>query len=207
MTTMPVPPGTSPSTVAMLSYAREDEAAARRLADALRTAEIAVNFGAYARDDGDGWENGVRRQVRECALFVPVVSAHTQARTEGHFRLEWHHAEQRSLLMAKGRAFIVPVSVDGTAEVGAYVPAVFLAAPWARPETEEALAEFVAEVRRRLAQPFSEPAPVAFEKFVATPARPVVPDYELVRQVDSGSYGDVWLARGATGIWRAIKLV
>jgi hypothetical protein len=191
----------------MLSYAREDEAVARRLAEALRAADIPVNFGAYARDDGDNWENGVRRQVRECALFVPVVSANTQARTEGYFRLEWHHAEQRSRLMARGRAFIMPVSVDGTAEAGAYVPEAFLAAPWARPETEEALAAFVATVRRVLAQPFSAPAPVVFEKSVATPTRPVVPDYELVRLIGSGSYGDVWLARGATGIWRAIKLV
>ena len=191
----------------MLSYAREDEPAARRLAEALRTADVPVNFGAYARDDSDDWENGVRRQVRECALFVPVVSAHTQARTEGYFRLEWHHAEQRSRLMARGRAFIVPVSVDGTAEAGAFVPEAFLAAPWARPETEAGLAAFVATVRRGLAQPFSAPAPVTFSKSIATPARPVVPDYELVRLIGSGSYGDVWLARGATGIWRAIKLV
>lgn len=207
MKSMPVSLGTSPSTVVMLSYAREDEGAARRLAEALRAANIAVNFGAYARDDGDDWENGVRRQVRDCALFVPVVSAHTQARTEGYFRLEWHHAEQRARLMARGRAFIVPVSVDGTAEAAAYVPEAFLAVPWARPETEEALAAFVATVRRLRAQPFSAPVPVAVEKPVATPARPVVPDYELVRRIGSGSYGDVWLARGATGIWRAIKLV
>ncbi len=207
MKPMPVPPGTSPSALVMLSYAREDGAAARRLAEALRAADVAVNFMTYAPDEGDDWENGVRRQVRDCALFVPVVSAHTQARTEGAFRLEWHHAEQRSRLMARGRAFILPVSVDGTAEAGAYVPEAFLAAPWARPETEAGLAAFVAAVRRALAQPFSAPAPVASGQPGATPARPVVPDYELVRRIGRGSYGDVWLARGVTGVWRAIKLV
>jgi WD40 repeat protein len=36
---------------------------------------------------------------------------------------------------------------------------------------------------------------------------PRVPDYELVRRVGGGSYGDVWLARGVTGAWRAIKVV
>jgi hypothetical protein len=36
---------------------------------------------------------------------------------------------------------------------------------------------------------------------------PRVPDYELVRRVGGGSYGDVWLARGITGAWRAIKVV
>ena len=201
---MPAQPGTSPSSAVLLSYAREDAEAARRLAEGLRAAGVEVAFGTYARDEGEDWENGVRRQVRECALFVPLVSAHTQARTEGHFRLEWHHAEQRSRLMAKGRAFIVPVGLDGTSEAGSYVPEGFLGVPWARTESEAGLADFVAGVRHRLAQPFSVP-PSA--KPAATPERPVVPDYDLIRLIGSGSYGDVWLARGATGLWRAVKLV
>lgn len=34
-----------------------------------------------------------------------------------------------------------------------------------------------------------------------------IPDYVLVRQIGGGSYGDVWLARGITGVFRAIKIV
>jgi TolB-like protein len=42
----------------------------------------------------------------------------------------------------------------------------------------------------------------------ASPATPpVVPDYELLRRIGQGSYGDVWLARGITGIYRAVKVV
>ena len=40
-----------------------------------------------------------------------------------------------------------------------------------------------------------------------TAEKPHVPDYELVRRIGHGAYGDVWLARGLTGVYRAIKVV
>ena len=39
-------------------------------------------------------------------------------------------------------------------------------------------------------------------------AKPNVPDYELIRRIGHGAYGDVWLARSqATGVLRAAKIV
>lgn len=36
---------------------------------------------------------------------------------------------------------------------------------------------------------------------------PSIPDYKLLRRIGGGSYGDVWLARSATGVLRAVKIV
>src|SRR5271169_4133914 len=39
-------------------------------------------------------------------------------------------------------------------------------------------------------------------------AAPTVPDYDLLRRIGRGAYGDVWLARSqATGALRAAKIV
>lgn len=45
---------------------------------------------------GDAWDQKIRREVRDCALFIPLISANTAARAEGYFRLEWSLAEARS---------------------------------------------------------------------------------------------------------------
>ncbi|MCC7377669.1 MAG: protein kinase [Verrucomicrobiales bacterium] len=37
--------------------------------------------------------------------------------------------------------------------------------------------------------------------------QPVIPDYELLKPIGRGSYGEVWLARSVTGVFRVIKIV
>lgn len=36
---------------------------------------------------------------------------------------------------------------------------------------------------------------------------PIIPDYELLKPIGRGSYGEVWLARSVTGVFRVIKVV
>jgi hypothetical protein len=42
-----------------------------------------------------GPSNPIRREIRDCAVFIPVISANTASRHEGYFRLEWDLADQR----------------------------------------------------------------------------------------------------------------
>src|ERR1041384_4615208 len=83
-----------------LSYAREDTDAARRIADALRGFGVEVWFDQNELRGGDQWDQKIRKQIRECALFLPVISVNTQARPEGYFRREWKLAVERMQDMA-----------------------------------------------------------------------------------------------------------
>ncbi len=176
---------------------------------ALRTAGIEVWFDPEAHRRSDESDRLIRRQISACALFVPVISAQTQSLHEGFFRLEWHLAEQRSQLMTKNRAFIVPVCLDATLEQEALVPDAFLGPAWSRPSGPGQLADFVAQVQRLLAQPLSSSRSGSNggTRRPFNPENPSIPDYTLIRQIGRGSYGDVWLARSVTGLYRAVKIV
>ncbi len=115
-----------------LSYASEDAQAAGRIADALRTAGIEVWFDRNALRGGDEWDRKIRREIKDCALFVPIISANSEARHEGYFRLEWDLADQRSHMIARGRPFLVPVGLDETRAEDAGVPDSFQRVQWTR---------------------------------------------------------------------------
>jgi TolB-like protein/Flp pilus assembly protein TadD len=120
------------SKAVFLSYASQDAEAARRICEALRAGGIEVWFDQSELRGGDAWDHRIRRQIADCALFVSIVSAHTQMRAEGYFRLEWNLADQRSHMIARSKAFIIPVCVDDTPDRGAEVPESFLKVQWTR---------------------------------------------------------------------------
>jgi hypothetical protein len=119
-----------PSHAVFLSYASQDAEAAQRICEALRTAGIEVWFDQSELRGGDAWDRQIRKQIHDCALFIPVISAHAQARLEGYFRRECKLAADRTHDMAEERAFLVPVVIDDTAERYASVPEKFHEVQW-----------------------------------------------------------------------------
>ena len=76
-----------PAKAVFLSYASQDAEAARRIAESLGASGVEVWFDQSELVGGDAWDAKIRGQIASCALFVPVISAATQARHEGYFRL------------------------------------------------------------------------------------------------------------------------
>jgi TolB-like protein len=115
-----------------LSYASEDRPAARSIRDALSAFGIEVWYDENELDGGDAWDQKIRRQIRGCDYFMPIISATTEARPEGYFRREWRLAVERTLDMADDHTFLLPVVIDDTSEAGARVPERFVAVQWCK---------------------------------------------------------------------------
>src|SRR5215216_4287518 len=122
----------APRGAVFLSYASQDAEAVRRIAEALRVAGVEVWFDQNELVGGDAWDAKIRGQIADCALFVPVISANTQARREGYFRLEWKLAAQRTHMISERQAFLVPLVIDNTGDANADVPLEFKAVQWTR---------------------------------------------------------------------------
>jgi TolB-like protein/tetratricopeptide (TPR) repeat protein len=132
-----------------LSYASQDTQAARRICEALNAGGIEVWFDKSELRGGDAWDQEIRQKIRDCALFMPIISATTASRHEGYFRLEWDLADQRSHKIARNRPFIIPVCLDSTPDSGADVPESFARVQWTRlpgGETPPSFAKRIADL-------------------------------------------------------------
>jgi TolB-like protein len=135
-----------------LSYANQDAQAASRICEALRGAGIEVWFDQSELRGGDAWDAAIRRQIKNCALVVPIISANTQGRAEGYFRLEWKLAIDRSHLMALDRTFLVPVVIDQVNESDGRVPDKFSEVQWTRLPGGATSPAFIERIARLLEQ-------------------------------------------------------
>jgi TolB-like protein/Flp pilus assembly protein TadD len=162
---------TNASKAVFLSYTSQDAETAQQLCNALRAAGIEVWFDQSELRGGDTWDQKIRQQIRDCALFVPIISAHTQARPEAYFRLEWKLAVERSHLMASEKAFLVPVVTDATTELEALVPTQFREIQWTRMLAGEVPAAFVDRITALLNQPVASHVHSPAREISRTPAR------------------------------------
>jgi hypothetical protein len=93
-----------PAGTIYISHADEDRDSARRIMEALAAASLSV----WSTQIGGTLafrEDQARKALEQCALFMPLISQHTEAYIDGFFRHEWKWAA------SSGRP-IVPVVVD-----------------------------------------------------------------------------------------------
>jgi TolB-like protein len=160
-----VTPGTErPAPTVFLSYASEDRPAALSLRDALPGYGLEVWYDESGLTGGDAWDQKIRRQIRECDFFMPVISAQTEVRPEGYFRREWRLAVERTFDMADDHPFLLPVVIDATAENGARVPERFLGVQWTRVPEGKPNAALEALCRRLVAGDTAAPARKSSER-------------------------------------------
>ena len=154
----------------------------------MRAAGIEVWFDKSELRGGDAWDQKIRHELHDCALFMPVISAHTAERHEGYFRLEWDLADQRTHMIARNRAFILPVCVDATPETSADTPESFQRVQWARLPAGETPPAFVDRVRRLLSG-----------ETTSVPDRALSPQSPIHRDVSS-SRGKAAIVYAATAV-------
>ena len=140
-----------PEHAIFISYAREDLPAVQRLKAAMDAAGLTTWFDLDRLEGGDDYDRKIRANIGRCSFFVPVISATTQRRHEAYFRREWSYAVDRSLNIAEGGVFILPVCIDDTPESQALVPDKFRALHTTRMPGGEPTPEFL----RRLKDLFS----------------------------------------------------
>ena len=213
------------SRAVFLSYAHEDALAARRIAEALRAVGIEVWFDQSELRGGDAWDQAIRKQIKDCALFIPIVSANTQDRGEGYFRLEWKLAVERTHQMAEGIPFLTPVALDRSHEADALVPSEFLRVHWTRLANGEPTQEFVGQIKRILDAPRKSTAmrkaESAGSKFVEAPAATAAsapslptappasapmaaPPVQVAARPTAKSRASLWFTLGLVGIALAV---
>jgi TolB-like protein len=180
-----------------LSYASADREAARVLRDALPTFGLEVWYDESELGGGEVWDQKIRKQIRECDYFMPLISAQTEARHEGYFRREWRLAVERTLDMADDHAFLLPVVIDDTGQSGARVPEKFLSIQWVRAPGGHANAALESLCKRLVSgEPVDAPrAPVPAARIAGrSGAAPTLPaKYPELPTEDGKSKTQFWL--------------
>lgn len=134
-----------------LSYASEDRPAARRIFQALAEAKIDAFFDKEGLVGGDNWDPKLSEKIRNCSLFIPVISQNTLVGGARVFRSEWIQAielfKQSPAWYSPTDVYVAPVAIDDTREDHARIPPEFRKTQWMRLPGGEPTSEFVERVK------------------------------------------------------------
>jgi TolB-like protein len=174
----------SPRPSVFLSYASDDREAARLLRDAIPEFGLEVWYDESELGGGEAWDQKIRRQIRECDYFMPLVSAQTEARLEGYFRREWRLAVERTLDMADDHPFLLPIVIDDTDQSHARVPEKFLTVQWLKVPGGRPTRALESLCRKVASGNLKEPKPSRAQRRQATTktAAPVLVSPEFPRE-------------------------
>jgi serine/threonine protein kinase/tetratricopeptide (TPR) repeat protein len=207
-----LPSLSEPAKAVFLSYASQDVEAAKRVRDALRGAGVEVWFDQSELVGGDAWDRKIRNQINECALFISVISANTQVRLEGYFRIEWKLAAERTHAMAAARPFLIPVVIDATPDAAAHVPPEFKAVQWTRLPQGATPEPFVQRIQALLLSGLVSGAvtqPTNIAGMAEQKPGDRIGPYKLVQKLGEGGCGIVWMAEQQHPVRRrvAVKII
>lgn len=103
-----MPPG-----AIFMSYAREDEDAARRLKAGLEKYGCVVWYDRERLKPGGHWSNHLEDEVKgRCSLFLSVISRTTENAPSGYFHQERNWAAEWRAMFSEGEEYYVPVIID-----------------------------------------------------------------------------------------------
>jgi hypothetical protein len=185
----------SPRPTVFLSYASADREAARLVRDAVAGFGLEVWYDESELGGGEAWDQKIRKQIRECDYFMPLISAQTEARHEGYFRREWRLAVERTLDMADDHPFLLPVVIDDTPQSGARVPEKFFTIQWVRVPGGRPTPALEALCRRLVSGEAAPPAaPASPGRRVKRHSQPAVPaEYPEFPKEQPGQKARFWI--------------
>jgi len=133
-----------------LSYAHEDYDAVAKIKESLELANIDVWIDKAEFEPGDAYEAMIRKNIRTCSLFLPIISRTSTTRPRGFFRAEWAWAERQAEEIAHDLPFILPVVIDDTPEYCDGVRESFRRVHWTRLENGSPTVAFQQAITKKL---------------------------------------------------------
>jgi hypothetical protein len=142
------PAGQKPPGAVFLSYASEDWKAAEKLKKLLEAEGMEVFFDKDRLEGGDEWEKKIRRNIRQCSLFVPLISRNALTRERRYFRVEWNDAIEIEKMTPPGEVFLLPIVIDDTEPQHESLPARFHQVQSVSALGGDATAELIARIKQ-----------------------------------------------------------